>query len=249
MEAIRIRLEDSPDYSIRYRVYVNRRGWTLWVENGEVAGTTGQARSLEAVQIQVVERGNWLSRNERDDRYGRNDGFGREGGFGTGDRDERYERAKLSYQTHVSEEGWLDWQNSGATSGVRGKQIEAIRIKLDGNPANIRYQVHLANKGWTSWIGNGDIAGTTGEARGIEAIRIKLEDAPDLSVTYRVNVRGLGWTHWERDGASAGTTGQARSIEAVQIELVDRRNGWDQNSEWDRQSDRDQVRRRQRDRF
>jgi uncharacterized protein YjdB len=64
------------------------------------------------------------------------------------------------------------------------------------------------------------MAGTTGQAKGMEAIRIQLVNAPtNPHVAYRVYVRNQGWQSWKRDGAMAGTTGQARPIEAIQIRI------------------------------
>ena len=39
--------------SIRYRVHVEGIGWMDWVKNGELAGTTGQAKRVEAIRIEL----------------------------------------------------------------------------------------------------------------------------------------------------------------------------------------------------
>ena len=54
MEAIIINLDNS-SYNIKYRVHVQDYGWMDWVTNGEVAGTTGQSKRVEAIQI-IVEK-------------------------------------------------------------------------------------------------------------------------------------------------------------------------------------------------
>ena len=53
LEAIKIYL-DSEDYSISYRVHVQDYGWMNWVNSGEMAGTTGQSRRVEAIQIKLI---------------------------------------------------------------------------------------------------------------------------------------------------------------------------------------------------
>jgi uncharacterized protein YjdB len=118
----------------------------------------------------------------------------------------------IAYQTHVSNQGWTDWVGSGETSGRRGQQLEAIRIRLNGIPGRLQYRAHLADKGWTDWVDNGEVAGSTGESRRMEAIRIKLEESPDYSIRYRAYVNRRGWTPWAENGEVAGTTGQARGL-------------------------------------
>ena len=59
MEALEIRLTgDLADhYSIRYSAHVQDIGWQDWVADGQTAGTTGQARRVEAVKIELVPKG------------------------------------------------------------------------------------------------------------------------------------------------------------------------------------------------
>ncbi|WP_392545130.1 CotH kinase family protein [Oryzobacter telluris] len=58
LEALRLRLTGdlAQRYDISYRAYVAGVGWQPWVVNGAVAGTTGQARRVEAVQVRLLER-------------------------------------------------------------------------------------------------------------------------------------------------------------------------------------------------
>ncbi len=53
MEAAEIKLisAPSPDCKVRYRAHVADLGWLPWVEDGKTAGTTGQARRMEAIQM------------------------------------------------------------------------------------------------------------------------------------------------------------------------------------------------------
>ncbi len=51
LEAIKIKLETSDDYSVMYRVHVQNIGWQEWKTDGEVAGTEGRSLRLEAIQI------------------------------------------------------------------------------------------------------------------------------------------------------------------------------------------------------
>lgn len=44
-------------YDIYYRVHVQTYGWLGWTKNGAKAGTEGMSKRMEAVQIQLVEKG------------------------------------------------------------------------------------------------------------------------------------------------------------------------------------------------
>lgn len=64
------------------------------------------------------------------------------------------------------------------------------------------------------------MAGTTGQAKGMEAIKIQFVNAlTNVHVAYRIYARNQGWQSWMRDGAMAGTTGQGMPIEAIQIRI------------------------------
>ncbi len=56
MEAITIKSKGLAEkgYKIQYRVHGENYGWTNWVEEGTVAGTTGQFLRLEAIEVRVV---------------------------------------------------------------------------------------------------------------------------------------------------------------------------------------------------
>lgn len=59
IEAIKIKLTGDIEqhYDIYYRVHVSNIGWMGWTKNGAPAGTTGEARTIEAYQISLVKKG------------------------------------------------------------------------------------------------------------------------------------------------------------------------------------------------
>lgn len=87
--------------------------------------------------------------------------------------------------------------------------------------AGVKYQTHVQTYGWQNYVSNGAESGTTGQAKRLEAIRIKLNNA-DYSggIQYRTHVQSYGWMNWARDGAMSGTSGQAKRLEAIQIKLT-----------------------------
>ena len=58
MEAIKLYLfgNNADKYNLWYRVHMQGIGWGAWVKNGNVAGTTGQKRRIEAVQIEILKK-------------------------------------------------------------------------------------------------------------------------------------------------------------------------------------------------
>ena len=51
MEAIKI---TTSSYGIQYRAHVADYGWLSWVSDGGMAGTTGQSKSLQAIEIKLT---------------------------------------------------------------------------------------------------------------------------------------------------------------------------------------------------
>jgi Clostridial hydrophobic W len=43
----------NPSCYVWYQAHVANKGWLGWVPNGQIAGTTGQSRNLEAVALQI----------------------------------------------------------------------------------------------------------------------------------------------------------------------------------------------------
>ena len=73
-------LDASSLYTLQYRVHVQTNGWQDWVSDGEMAGTTGQKKRVEAIQIRVVDKDG----NPTD-------------------------KVHVEYQVHVQSYGWQDW--------------------------------------------------------------------------------------------------------------------------------------------
>ncbi len=119
----------------------------------------------------------------------------------------------------------------GGVAGTtgRGLPLEALRLVLSdastGEPLGsdaISVEAHVSNVGWQAAVGNGGTAGTTGQARAVEALRVRL--SADLSerytVWYRVHSAEFGWLGWACDGADAGSAGYGRAVQAVQVAVL-----------------------------
>ena len=211
LEAIRIRLtgEVASKYDIYYRVHAQSFGWLGWAKNGEVAGTAELYKRLEAIEIKLVEK---------------------DKGEETGNSYVCY-RDKLSYTTHVQSYGWLD----KVTSGISGKMTEEKRIEafaLDAfdiaNPGKVLYKSYVEGYGFENdYKTNNQISGTIGEARRIEAIKIKLtgELASTYDIYYRVCTKELGFLGWAKNDEVAGSIGYSYTITGIEVKLVKKGEG------------------------
>lgn len=131
------------------------------------------------------------------------------------------------YRAHVQRAGWLSPVHDGQIAGTVGYSARCEAIKLSP-PKGVKLDVdvHLQSIGWRTFKGIekgvcDPVIGTTGEARRLEAIRIRVvENTTGLTLRYRAHVQGIGWQEWKNDGQTAGTTGQAKRLEAVRIEFV-----------------------------
>jgi len=84
----------------------------------------------------------------------------------------------------------------------------------------VTYQTHVQNLGWMSYVSNGEMAGTTGRSLRLEALVLKLTNAPaGAKINYQAHVRTAGWLPTVSDGAVAGTSGQSLRAEAFRISL------------------------------
>lgn len=86
---------------------------------------------------------------------------------------------------------------------------------------NICYSVHLQGTAWQPEVCDNSVAGTTGQARQMEAIRIRLVGAPaGMGVCYTPYLQNIGWSSEVCNNSVAGTTGENRRMEAIKIRLV-----------------------------
>ena len=94
-----------------------------------------------------------------------------------------------------------------------------MNSKINGG---IEYQTHVQTYGWQGWAANGSVSGTTGQAKRLEAIRIRLtgQAAQQYDVYYRVHVQSYGWLDWAKNGEMSGTSGLAKRLEGIEIVLV-----------------------------
>ena len=139
--------------NVAYRTHVQTFGWQGWKYNGQMSGTSGQAKRLEGINIKLTNKpysGSIV-----------------------------YTTHVQTYGWQGNENNQNTWRHDGQMSGTSGqaKRLEAIRINLTGEMAahyDVYYRVHAQTYGWLNWAKNGEAAGTAGLAKRLEGIQIVL---------------------------------------------------------------------------
>ena len=207
IQAIKIKLlgELSNKYDVYYKTHVSNIGWLSWTKNDNPSGSIGFFNNVEAIQIKVIKKYSEEIDTSGNSFYESNN--------------------KITYSSHVSDIGWMNYVNDGQTSGTVGKskKIESIKIKLD-NSANssIVYSTYIKDRGWQENKKNDEISGTVGESRSIEAIKIKIDGKLSnyYDVYYRTHVSNIGWLSWAKNNEKAGSVSNNTNVEALEIKLI-----------------------------
>ena len=206
--------ENNP--TISYVAHGAGYGWQSYVNSGEIAGTIGESKRMEAIKIKLVNVPK--------------------------DAEIIYQVHGADYGW----QSWKKNDDLGGSTGksLRMEAIRIKLINLEGY--KVQYRAHVAGYGWLKWVEDGELAGTVGESRRIEAIQVKLikidntqdkedeenkednnekedeenKDDKKLQATYVAQGQDYGWQSWVKDGELAGTTGQSRRMEGIKIKLV-----------------------------
>ncbi len=239
--------EPKKEPSICYTTHIQDIGWQNQVKDGEMAGTEGQAKRLEAIKITLKDlSGVKIKYQTHIQDIGWQD-WKYDGTLaGTEGQSKRLEAIQIkivekqtsisaNYSVHVQDIGWQNWKTEEKIAGTEGqsKRLEAIKIELLTNIKNLKlkYRVHIQDIGWQDWKDSEEMAGTEGQSKRLEAIQIKLENTQDYSIEYRVHVQDIGWQDWVKDGETSGTEGQSKRLEAIQIRIISKENDSDSQEE------------------
>lgn len=133
--------------NVNYKTHVQSYGWeSTWRADGQMSGTSGQAKRLEAIQIKL----------------GRNINGSIE--------------YRTHVQTYGWENTWRrDGQVSGTSGQAKRLEAIQIRLTGEAaNQYDVYYRVHVQSVGWLDWAKNGEMSGTSGMAKRLEGIEIRL---------------------------------------------------------------------------
>lgn len=221
----------SDENIITYTSHIQSYGWQEPVNNGYQTGKPGYGKRLEAFKINVG--GGYGDLGVRYQACIQDEGWkplaetgqlaGTEGKSKyiqavkislTGSQAENYD---IYYRVYSQNFGWLGWTSNGQPAGSQapGSTVQAYVQPLT------QYSAHLQTYGWKESVYGGGYAGTTGEAKRMEAFRLKLTDQKySGEIKYRAHVQSSGWQDWKTNNAVAGTVGAAKRMEAIRIELT-----------------------------
>lgn len=203
--------DEAPAAGLSVDAHVDGKGWLSPVSEGEVAGTTGESRRMEAVTISIVA----------------SDGSA-------------YTNDDITYRAHVEGYGWQDWVTGGQVAGTTGqsRRMEALQVALrKGSDLaaayELWYRAHVEGLGWLAWTSEGPV-GSTGHGLRLEAIEVELikggSAAPGdgagtafldgTRVELQAHVQNIGWQGWTSEsGQVAGTTGEGLRLEALRARV------------------------------
>ena len=131
---------------VTYQTHVQSYGWQGWVKDGEMSGTSGQAKRLEGIHIMLCNQ-----------EY-------------AGDIEYRTHVQTYSWQDWVK-----NGEMSGTSGQAKRLEAIQIRLTGEmAQRYDIYYRVHAQTFGWMGWAKNGAQAGTAGYAKRLEGIQIVL---------------------------------------------------------------------------
>ena len=144
-----------------YRAHVADDGWQDYVADGEQAGTTGQSKAIQAVQIRL-----------------------------TGEKKDEYQILYRAHVANDGWQNYVTTDEIAGTTG-ESKDLQAIQIVLlkkekDVDVENkdfLSYSTSVQDLGWTGQVKNGEQSGTVGLSKAIQSIKINANLA-DLNVEY-----------------------------------------------------------------
>ncbi len=239
----------APAIPASYSAHCQTYGWNAPSgKDGSTAGTTGEAKRLEAIKIKI--QGDGIEYRSHVQKKGWEPTWSKDGAeSGTTGQAKRLEAIQIRlkddlankgyhvwYRVHSQTYGWLGWAKDGEPAGTlnmakRAEAYEVIVLNDDQKPHdydaakaacinNAVGNAHVQRVGWTGNQSSSEF-GTTGQALQLEALSLQLAGLPfSGDIEYCLHVQGKGWeTEWSKNGAVAGTTGQAKRAEAVRIQL------------------------------
>lgn len=185
-----------------YRTHVETIGWQEWKKEGEMAGTSGQSKRLEAVEIKLSET----------------------------DYDGEIEYQ--THVQNIGWQGWKkNGQLSGTEGKSLRLEAVRIRLTGEiSNYYDVYYRVHIQNYGWLPYVKNGEASGSEGFGLRLEGLEIRLVKKGSTEIStgygflenvlyYSGHVQSLGNVKEVRGGTTLGTVGKSKRMEALSIRL------------------------------
>ncbi|WP_027108679.1 glucosaminidase domain-containing protein [Lacticigenium naphthae] len=227
----------DPTPTLNYQSHVQRVGDQKNVQDGQLSGTVGESRRIEAIQFNIkgipelgiqyagfVESQGWT------------DWMGNGTWIGTKGKNQRIESVKMKltgsksdyydiyYRIHVEKIGWMDWAKNGEITGTElfDYRIEAIEAKLVPKISYAMYNSKIDEK-WSSDSIDGKTLGGGTSAFNFEALKVNLENTVETgNVRFISHLKGSNsdaWLSWQNNGQDSGIMNSTRAIDAMKIVL------------------------------
>lgn len=250
IEAVTLSFKNTTGYegSLRYMVYVQKKGWTSWTESGKRAGTVGKGLRVEAVRIELtgeLAKHYSVIYSTYMQTYKAKQGWVNDGAVAgsPGDgkrvqeiqikivpRDSLGETPTIAYRMYRDHYKWSSsWYRNGAVSGVTSgsyKKHEGLMMTVTNTKytGNVEYRARGDGYSWSAWCKNNSPVGKFKKKNGkrMEEVQVRLtgELAEHFDVYYRTCAREKGWLGWAKNGESSGTEKYGYYIMAFQCVLV-----------------------------
>lgn len=216
---VQTRKNETGDVS--YQVHSRGYGWLESRCDGDMAGTTGQNRRIEALKIWLKEgKINSVKVHLKADGDKTYNNPTKDTVIGTTGQKKRIEAitinsdVPLRYRVHQKTYGWTGWVSNGKTAGKTGqsKQLEAIQVY---KPMFL-VRGHVQTSGWSGYVGDKETVGTTGKSKRLEALQF---DPLNETIECSAHIQGEGWVHYGviTKDTVIGTVGEAERLECLRF--------------------------------
>ena len=247
MELLYVPQNAKIEYQVLKDDKSNKKIWTNWINNGELAGFEESGKNIYAIRIRLKNLDNYSVEYRVHRQYqGWESNYVADGDIaGKQSINSRIEGVKIRivpkiskkpqiiYRGYIDKQGYqIIYSKDDLLTGTENKGIglNGIKMELLYSPkkARIEYQVLKDNqtggKIWTKWISDFELAGFEENGKNIYAIKIRLKNMPNYSVEYRVHRKYQGWeSRYEADGEVAGSEYTDSRIEGIKIRIVPKR--------------------------
>ena len=215
--------------SVAYSTHVQSIGWQDVRYNGTMAGTSGMAKRLEAIRINIQNDSNLgIQYTTHCQTYGWLPWSYNGETNGTSGESKRLEAIKIQltgadagkydvyYRVHAQSFGWLGWAKNGEPSGTAGlaKRLEGIQIVvLPAGSAAPSVNYAGVNASGSAYRTRAYVNGTSSNSIAIPGYNSQ------PNVMYKTHVQSFGWQNWKLNGDCSGTFGKSKRLEGINIKL------------------------------
>ncbi len=220
----------TTDVKVTYHTHIQSYGDSQGTKsNGEMAGTSGEAKRLENIWINVSGNSNLgVQYSTHCQTYGWMPWSCNGETNGTSGEAKRLEAIKIQltgadkdkydiyYRVHAQSYGWLGWAKNGEPSGTAGygKRLEGIQIVVVKKGAGAPALKYAGVDGSTSKYSKQAYVDKNNAAIVIPG------DVNAPIVSYKTHVQSFGWQKWVVNGAMSGTEGKAKRLEGINIKVT-----------------------------